>query len=56
MCAGDAWGHGRARSLLGEIRGTEGEGNGAGRKGEGSLSGLIVAIESWETLPEGASQ
>ena len=29
--------------------GTEGEGNGAGRKGEGSLGGRIVAIESWGT-------
>lgn len=52
MNTGGAWGHGRARSLLGKrSRGTKGEGNGAGGMGKGSLSVLIVAIESWETEP-----
>ena len=36
--------------------GTEGEGNEAGGKGEGSLSLLIVLRESRETSPEGAGE
>jgi len=36
--------------------GTEGEGNEAGGKGEGSLSLLIVPSESRETRPEGAGE
>ena len=34
--------------------GTEGEGNGVGGKGQGSLSALIVAVESRETEPAGS--
>jgi len=42
--------HGRSRSLPAK-RGTRGEGNEAGGKGEGSLSPLIVPMESRETDP-----
>lgn len=47
---GDTGEHGRSRSLLAK-RGTRGEGNEAGGRGEGSLSPLIVPIESRETDP-----
>jgi len=53
----DIWEHGRPKSPQRmKIAGTEGEGNEAGGKGEGSLSVRIVPVESRETEPEGACE